>query len=69
MNRVILFAAFAALAGAPQAGWSDNLSEVYERARTGDPILREAEARLMAAREVRSQARSFLFPDIDATGN
>ena len=69
MKKVILFAALAALVGAPQPAWSDNLAEVYERARTGDPILREAEARLMAARELRSQARSFLFPDIDASGN
>ena len=69
MKKLILFAALAALAAAPQPGWSDNLAEVYERARTGDPILREAEARLMAARELRSQARSFLFPEIDASGN
>ncbi len=69
MKKVILFAALAALISVPAPGWSDNLLEVYERARTGDPILREAEARLMAAREVRSQARSFLFPEIDASSN
>ena len=69
MKKAILFAALAALIGAPSPGWSDNLLEVYERARTSDPLLREAEARLMAAREVNSQARSFLFPEIDATSN
>ena len=69
MKKVILFATLAALVGAPLPGWSENLVEVYERARTGDPILREAEARLMAARESQSQARSFLFPEIDASSN
>ena len=34
-----------------------------------DPLLREAEARLMASREVRSQARSVLFPEIDANAD
>ena len=69
MKKVILFATLAALIWAPPPGWSENLVEVYERARTGDPILREAEARLMAARETRSQARSFLFPDVVASSN
>lgn len=69
MKKVILIAALAALVAAPVPGWSDNLIDVYERARTGDPILREAEARLMAAREIRSQSRSVLFPEIDASTN
>ena len=69
MKKVILFATLAALVGAPLPGSSENLVEVYERARTGDPILREAEALLMAARETRSQARSFLFPELDANSN
>ena len=69
MKKIILLAALAALIGAPLPGWSENLLEVYERARTGDPILREAEMRLMAARETRSQARSVIFPEIDASGS
>ena len=69
MKKIILLAALAALIGAPLPGWSENLLEVYERARTGDPILREAEMRLMAARETRSQARSIIFPEIDASGS
>ena len=69
MKKLLLFATLTVLVAAPPPGWSENLLEVYQRARTGDPVLREAEARLMAARETRSQARSFLFPEIDASGN
>ena len=69
MKKIILLAALAALAGAPLPGTSENLLEVYERARMSDPLLREAEARLMASREVRAQARSVLFPTIDASGS
>lgn len=69
MKKLFLFAILVALIGSPLTGWSDNLVEVYERARTGDPVLREAEARLMAARETRSQARSFLFPEITGSNN
>ena len=69
MKKLLLLAALAALIGAPLEGRPENLLEVYTRARTGDPVLREAEARWMAARETRSQARSFLFPELDASGN
>lgn len=69
MKKLLLFATLAVLVAAPRPGSSENLLEVYQRARTGDPILREAEARLMAAQETRSQARSFLFPELDASGN
>lgn len=69
MKKIILLAALAALVGAPLPGSSENLLEIYERARMSDPLLREAEARMMASQEVRSQARSALFPDINATSN
>ncbi|MDE0678616.1 MAG: TolC family outer membrane protein [Gammaproteobacteria bacterium] len=69
MKKFILLAALAALTGVPLPGSSDNLLEVYEKARMSDPLLREAEARLMASREVRSQARSVLFPEIDANAD
>jgi len=69
MKKILGLAALAALIGAPAPGLAENLLEVYERARMSDPLLREAEARLMASREVRSQARGILFPDINATGN
>ena len=69
MKKIVLFTALAALIGAPLAGSSESLIEVYERARMSDPLLREAEARLMASREVRSQARSVLFPEISANGS
>ena len=69
MKKIILITALAVLIGAPAPGSPENLFEVYERARMSDPLLREAEARLMASREIRSQARSVLFPDIDANGS
>ncbi len=69
MKKIILLVALAALIGAPSPGSSENLLEVYGRARMSDPLLREAEAKLMASRELRSQARSVLFPTIDLTGN
>ena len=69
MKKIILLAALAALTGVPLPGSSDNLLEVYEKARMSDPLLREAEARLMASREVRSQSRSVLFPEIDANAD
>ncbi len=69
MKKLLLFATLTVVVAAPLPGWSENLLEVYQRARTGDPVLREAEARLMAAQETRSQARSFLFPELDASGN
>jgi outer membrane protein len=47
---------------------SENLLEVYEAAAKSDPVILEAQARRMAALEVKPQARGLLFPQIDVQG-
>jgi outer membrane protein len=48
--------------------WSANLLEVYQAAAKSDPTILEAQARRMAALEVKPQALGLLFPQISATG-
>src|SRR5512139_192669 len=48
---------------------SENLLEVYQAAAKSDPKILEAEARRMAALEVKPQARGALLPQISAAGN
>lgn len=45
-----------------------DLKDVYERALTGDPLIREAEANRLAARESRPQALAALLPQVNADG-
>jgi len=47
---------------------SANLLEVYQAAAKSDPTILEAQARRMAALEVKPQARGLLFPQISANG-
>ena len=51
----------------PAAG-AENLLEVYQHAVRSDPLIREAEARRLAALEAKPQARGALFPQIDLNG-
>ncbi len=46
-----------------------DLKDVYERARTNDPLIREADANRLAARESKPQAVAALFPQINANAN
>ena len=46
-----------------------SLLEVYQQALQSDPLIHEAEARRLAALEALPQARSALFPQINANGN
>jgi len=50
------------------AARSENLLEVYQAAVKNDPVIREADARRMAALEVKPQARALLFPQINVNG-
>ena len=50
------------------AAQSENLFEVYQAAVRSDPVIREAEARRLAALEARPQARGLLFPQVEITG-
>src|SRR5512145_668080 len=47
---------------------AENLIDVYQAALRSDPVLREAEARRMAALEAKPQARGLLLPQVDVTG-
>ncbi len=46
-----------------------SLLEVYQQALQSDPLIHEAEARRLAALEAQPQARSALFPQINASGS
>jgi len=48
--------------------WSADLMEVYQAAAKSDPQILEAQARRMAALEVKPQARGLLFPQLSANG-
>jgi outer membrane protein len=47
---------------------AENLMEVYRAAAKSDPIVREAEARRLAALEAKPQARGLLFPQVNVNG-
>jgi outer membrane protein len=72
MNKVIrlkyLLIMLAGL-GAPALVSAASLLEVYQQALQSDPLIHEAEARRLAALEAVPQARSALFPQIDASGS
>jgi outer membrane protein len=71
MNKVTGFKCLAlALALAtPALLNAASLLEVYQQALQSDPLIHEAEARRLAALEALPQARSALFPQINANGN
>jgi outer membrane protein len=55
-----------ALLGSPAR--AENLLDVYEAAVKSDPLIREAEARRLAALESKPQARGALFPQLNVNG-
>ncbi len=57
----------AASPGAMTAQAAD-LGAVYERARANDPLIREADANRLAARETKPQARAALLPQLSGGG-
>jgi outer membrane protein len=71
MNKVIrfryLFIAVALVT--PAFANAASLLEVYQQALQSDPLIHEAEARRLAALEAQPQARSALFPQINAFGS
>lgn len=64
-SRNQIFSFFAVLALTSAAGAAD-LAQVYEMAKARDPILREAEALYMAAREAKPQAWAAYLPQVTA---
>ena len=53
----------------PALGHAESLLEIYQQALQSDPLIHEAEARRLAAEEATPQARSLLFPQIDANAD
>jgi outer membrane protein len=67
-KKSILIACGVALALLGTAARAENLIEVYNAAVRSDPLIREAEARRMAALEGKPQARSLLLPQLNVGG-
>ncbi len=69
IRSILLAASLAAapLGVAPLAGAAD-LGSIYQQALKNDPLIREAEANRLAARESKPQALSALLPQVSAGG-
>lgn len=67
-KKSILLACGVAMTLLGSAAGAENLLEVYQHAVRSDPLIREAEARRLAALEAKPQARGALFPQIDVNG-
>jgi outer membrane protein len=67
-KQSILIACSVALALLGTAARAENLLEVYSASLRSDPLIREAEARRMAALEGKPQARSLLLPQLSVEG-
>lgn len=63
------FALLTLAVAAASAHAQEGLLDIYERALTNDPVIREAEANLLATSEVKSQARSSLLPTVSLSGS
>ena len=68
-KKPALLACCVALTLSAAAARSENLLEVYQDATRSDPLIREAEARRMAALEAKPQARGVLFPQLSLNGD
>ena len=69
MKRLMKSALSACVLGAallPASAFAESLLEIYQQALQSDPLIHEADARRLAASEAEPQARSALFPQIEA---
>lgn len=66
IRPLALFSMFLAALLAASATHAADLAEVYQRALLNDPLIREAEATRLAARESRPQALAALLPQLSA---
>ena len=64
IRPLALFSMFLAALFAASATHAADLAEVYQRALLNDPLIREAEATRLAARESRPQALAALLPQL-----
>jgi outer membrane protein len=69
LKKPALIVCCVALTLAAAAARSENLLEVYQDATRSDPLIREAEARRLAALEAKPQARGVLFPQLELNGD
>ncbi|MEX0735597.1 MAG: TolC family outer membrane protein [Steroidobacteraceae bacterium] len=67
-TRLFVHAILAAASFASLHASAADLKDVYELARTNDPLIREAEANRLAARESKPQAVAALLPQIEGSG-
>ena len=67
-TRILVRAILAAASLAAFNASAADLKEVYERALTNDPLIREAEANRLATRESKPQALAALLPQVNADG-
>ena len=67
-KRTFVLAAGIACALLSTATRAENLLEVYQDAVKSDPVIREADARRLAAVEAKPQARGLLFPQASVDG-
>lgn len=68
-TRLLVHAILAAASLACIDAAATDLQDVYERAITNDPLIREAEANRLAARESKPQAIAALLPQLSANAN
>src|SRR5215831_21160018 len=67
MNRAAIFALVLLAASAAAYSQSKDLIGVYEDALHNDPVIRQADANRLAARESKPQALSALLPQLNGT--
>jgi outer membrane protein len=67
-KKSVLIVCGVALALLGSAARAENLLDVYQAAVKSDPLIREAEARRLAALESKPQARGALFPQLNVNG-
>ena len=67
-KSLLLACSVAALLAGGAPTRAENLVEVYQAAVRSDPVVREAEARRMAALEAKPQARGLLLPQVNVNG-
>lgn len=67
MKRITLLIIMLALAAQGNVALAENLRDIYQLAKTNDPQFKAAQAGYQADNEIRSQAKSALLPQINAT--
>ena len=67
-TRMLVHSILLAAGLASAAATAADLDAVYQRALTNDPLIREADANRLAARESKPQALASLLPQVNGSG-